>query len=213
MGRVLSNSQLLAKKYATADFTGVWLDSFGKPELRGVWFVWGGSGEGKTSFLLQLAKYLITAFRLRLAYVSLEQGDCKSFQTQWARAGMVDCKNLAQIWTDFSYDELENKMKGNTRPPHVVIIDSINYMPTLTIKTVQQLLKNHPNKLFILNGHAKGEEPKGEVGSMMRYHADVKIRVEGKKAFFSSRFADTEHGNEPYVIWAEAANEYWADKV
>ena len=110
-------------------------------------------------------------------------------------------------------EELEAKMKGNTRPPQVVIIDSINYMPSLTIKTVQQLLKNHPNKLFILNGHAKGEEPKGEVGSMMRYHADVKIRVEGKKAFFSSRFADTEHGNEPYVIWAEAANEYWADKV
>lgn len=213
MGRVLSNSQLLAKKYQTAAFTGAWLESFGKPELRGVWFVWGVSGQGKTSFLLQLARYLVMEHHLRVAYISLEQGDCKSFQNQWARAGMADCGKQAQLWIDFSLEEIRAKIQGNGRAPHVVIIDSINYMPSLSLKEAQKLLRDNPNRLFILNGHAKGEDPKGEVGSMMRFHADVKVRVEGYKAFFSSRFADAEHGNKPFVIWAEEANKYWADKV
>ena len=101
MGRVLSNSQLLAKKYNTAAFTGPWLESFGKPELRGAWFMWGASGQGKTSFLLQLARYLAMEWNERVAVVSLEQGDCKSFQNQWARAGMMDCGKKVQLWIDF----------------------------------------------------------------------------------------------------------------
>ena len=213
MGRVLSNSQLLAKKYNTAAFTGPWLESFGKPELRGAWFMWGASGQGKTSFLLQLARYLAMEWNERVAVVSLEQGDCKSFQNQWARAGMMDCGKKVQLWIDFDLAELRAKIEGNSRAPHVIIIDSINYMPTLTLKAAQALLRDNPNRLFIFNGHAKGDEPTGEVGSMMRFHADVKIRVEGYKAFFSSRFADADHGNKPFVIWPEEANKYWAEKV
>jgi hypothetical protein len=212
MAKVLSNGQLLAKRYATADFTGRWLDSFGKPELRGTWFVWGGSGQGKTSFLLQLAHYLVVEHDLRVAYLSLEQGDCKSFQCQWARAGMVDCGNRVQLWIDFSVADLREKL-NNRRAPHVVIIDSINYMATLSLKGMSALLRDYPRTLFILNGHAKGEEPKGEIGTVMRFHADVKIRVEGYKAFFSSRFAGDGHGNEPFTIWAEGANRYWAEHV
>lgn len=212
MAKVLSNGQLLAKRYATADFTGRWLASFGKPELRGTWFVWGGSSQGKTSFLLQLAHYLVVEHDLRVAYLSLEQGDCKSFQSQWARAGMVDCGNRVQLWIDFSVADLREKL-NNRRAPHVVIIDSINYMATLSLKGMSALLRDYPRTLFILNGHAKGEEPRGEIGAMLRYHADVKIRVEGYKAFFASRFAAAGHGNEPYTIWPEGANRYWAEHV
>lgn len=50
--------EILGMKFDTLPFEGVWHDAFGTPERRGVWFVWGNSGNGKTSFVMQLCKYL-----------------------------------------------------------------------------------------------------------------------------------------------------------
>ena len=38
--------EMLSMKFDTLDFEGVWHDAFGTPERRGVWFVWGNSGNG-----------------------------------------------------------------------------------------------------------------------------------------------------------------------
>ena len=50
--------ELLSMKFDVMDFKGPWYDAFGTPERRGVWIIWGNSGSGKTSFALQLCKYL-----------------------------------------------------------------------------------------------------------------------------------------------------------
>lgn len=86
MGRAISNRNVLTAKFEVAEFDGAFLASFGKPELRGVWIVYGGSGSGKTTFLMQLCKYL-TRFR-RVAYNSLEQGLSLSLQKAWERVRM-----------------------------------------------------------------------------------------------------------------------------
>ena len=78
MSRAISNKNVLAAQFETANFTGPYLASFGRPELRGAWIVWGGSGSGKTTFTLMLCKYL-AGFR-RVAYDSLEQGLSLSLQ-------------------------------------------------------------------------------------------------------------------------------------
>ena len=44
MGRAISNKNVLAAQFETADFDGPFLASFGRPELRGVWLIWGDSG-------------------------------------------------------------------------------------------------------------------------------------------------------------------------
>ncbi len=63
--RAISNRNFLNKKYKVAEFEGKWKASFGKPVLNGVWIVYGGSGNGKTSFLLELAKYLTQFGKVR----------------------------------------------------------------------------------------------------------------------------------------------------
>ena len=56
--RALTVQNILDKKYKLIDFTGAWYDAFKKPEMTGVWFIWGNSGNGKTSFVIQLIKEL-----------------------------------------------------------------------------------------------------------------------------------------------------------
>ncbi len=83
MGRAISNKNVLTAKFEVAEFDGAFLASFGKPELRGAWIIYGGSGSGKTSFVMQVCKYL-TRFR-RVAYDSLEQGLSLSLKGMGAR--------------------------------------------------------------------------------------------------------------------------------
>ena len=56
--------ELLSMKFDVMDFDGSWYNAFGTPERRGVWIIWGNSGSGKTSFALQLCKYLCRFGRL-----------------------------------------------------------------------------------------------------------------------------------------------------
>lgn len=48
MAKAISNKNVVNAKFKVADFTGKWLASFGKPELRGAWIIYGESGGGKT---------------------------------------------------------------------------------------------------------------------------------------------------------------------
>ena len=54
MGRALTVTDILKVKHEGLKFSGAWADAFGEPERRGVWFIWGQSGSGKTSFTMQL---------------------------------------------------------------------------------------------------------------------------------------------------------------
>ena len=58
MKRAYSPKEVLNMKIPRYEFTGPWLASIGRPARSGVWIVWGASGNGKSSFVMQLAKYL-----------------------------------------------------------------------------------------------------------------------------------------------------------
>ena len=86
--RALSVSDVLRLKRETYAFEGAWAEAFGRPERNGVWFVWGSSGNGKTSFVLQLCKEL-SRFG-RVAYDSLEEGASLTMQNAFVKMGMQD---------------------------------------------------------------------------------------------------------------------------
>ena len=72
-----------------------------------------------------------------------------------------------------------------------------------------------PNKLFVFMSHEKNREPSGAITQQIHYDADVRIRVEGYKAFVISRFGNPEKegGRQNFIIWKKGANEYWLDKI
>lgn len=199
--RALSVADIYKMKFDDMNFTGKWNASFGNPERSGVWLLWGNSGNGKTSFSLQMAKYL-TQFG-RVAYNTMEEGASKSFRMALQRENMHHATNFIVINEDIEdlYDRLQKR-----KSPNIIINDSYQYLG-LTKKEYKQLKADFPEKLFIFISHAEGKQPEGSAAKFVRYDADVKIWVEGYKAFFTSRFG----GQQPFVIWEEGAQEYWAE--
>ena len=67
--------------------------------VRGCWFVWGNSGNGKTSFVMQLCKELCKYDRV--AFNSLEEGTSLTVQNNLRRFGMAEVsRHLAFIKED-----------------------------------------------------------------------------------------------------------------
>lgn len=89
--------ELLSMKFETLAFEGTWYDAFGTPERRGVWMVWGNTGNGKTSFVMQLCKELCRFGRV--AYDSLEEGACLTMQNTLKRFNMQEVTAVSCCWT------------------------------------------------------------------------------------------------------------------
>lgn len=199
--RALSVNDIRKFKPHSLPFEGEWLESIGCPELTGTWIVWGNSANGKTRYSLQLAKYLATF--CRVAYNTLEEGLSKSIKDAVLDVGMDDVSGKFRLLDKEAVPELIQRLRKK-QSPDVVIIDSLQYTG-LTYADYKKLRDEFRNKLFIFVSHADGSEPKGNVAKSIRYDAFVKIRVEGYKAFFQSRFG----GGKEYVIWKKGASEYW----
>lgn len=187
-------------KFKTVPFTNEWREGFGEPELRGAWMVYGASFQGKTRFTLKLIKYL-SGFE-RCLYNSLEEGAKLSFQRAAQESGLGTCGNRVIILTGENKHELRERLHAK-RSPKIVVIDSLQYFD-ITAQEVHELLTEFDDKLFIFISHADGKKPKGAVAEAVHYHSDVKIRVEGYRAFINSRYG----GGEPYTIWYEGARQY-----
>ncbi len=201
--RAVSVTELLNKKFIDIAFEGKFKASFGQPERSGVWIVWGKSGNGKTDFCIKLSKELTKSGKV--AYNALEEGVRKSIQQAVKRNNMKEVKDRFLILDRFELAELVSYL-NKRRSADIIVIDSIQ-MSELTKSTYKKLKRDFPKKLFIFVSHAEGRNPLGRFADFVRYDSDLKIRVEGYKAFNTSRLG----GGEPFVIWEEQAAKYWSD--
>ena len=212
MGRAISNKNVLTAKFEVADFDGAFLASFGRPELRGAWVIYGGSGYGTTTFVMQVCMYL-TRFR-RVAYNSLEQGLSLSLQKAWERVGMEEVGNRIILLNKESLKDLRVRL-AKKQSPDVIVVDSVQYWHGLKWSDFTNLKDDYPNKLFIFISQERGGLPDGKLAQKIRYDSEIKIRVEGYKAFVTTRYevADLGEGGADFVIWEAGAQEYWIDKM
>ncbi len=213
MGRAISNKNVLAAQFETADFGGPFLASFGRPELRGVWIIWGGSGSGKTTFTLQLCKYL-SGFR-RVAYNSLEQGLSLSLQKAWERVEMAEAGSNIILLDKEELPELRARL-SKRKSPEIIVIDSLQYLDSFTWRLFKSLKKDYPDKLFIFISQVdKSGNLADKLAVRIRFDADIKIKVEGYKAFVTTRYEDTERGEggADFIIWQQGAADYWAEQI
>ena len=214
MGRAISNKNVLAAQFETADFDGPFLESFGRPELRGAWLIWGGSGSGKTTFTLMLCKYL-SGFK-RVAYDSLEQGLSLSLQKAWERVNMAEAGSNIILLDKEDLQELRTRLMKR-KSPDIIVIDSVQYLTKFYMQQFKDLKADFPNKLFIFISQADnaGNDPDGGVAKKIRYDADIKIRVEGYKAFVTTRYEDSDkgEGGQDFIIWKEGADAYWLNQI
>lgn len=202
--QALSVSQLLAQKKETLMLPHEMKLAFGVPEAVGTWIIWGQSGNGKTTFALQLAKAL--SCNGRVIYNSLEEGTSLSLMNAAERVHLAEVGNKVQFICEDMATMIERLKKR--RSPRIVFIDSLQYTQ-MTYKNYIELKEALPNHLLVFVSHARGKKPEGRIGASVKYDAMLKIWVEGYRAHSAGRFK----GARGYVdIWAEGAREYWERK-
>ncbi|WP_367867868.1 hypothetical protein [Pedobacter sp. WC2423] len=205
MKRGISPAELESIIFEDFDFEGEWFDAFDKPETNGIWFIWGNSSNGKTSFILKLIKYL-TTFDVKAIYDSLEEGRRKSMQKAFREANMKEVTGKV-IMVQEPIEELKVRLKKRDSAK-VVVIDSIQYA-MLSFQQFLSLKREFPKKLFIIISQAEGRKPKGRMANDVMYDADLKIWVEGHRAISKGRYI----GKKGYYTnWIEGAARYWGQE-
>ena len=205
MARTLSARQVLTIKFDTIRLGGGWDECVGEIETTGIWFIWGNSGNGKTSAVVSLCKEL-SAFG-KVLYNSREEGVSLTMQNTLRRYGMGELGSRFQL-ANMSLQELDEKI-SQQRSPKFVVLDSFQFMG-LTYKDFRAFCEKHKNKMLIFVSRTRGRQPEGRAAISAMYDASCKIWVEGYKAFSKGRFVGT---TGEMTIWDEGAKKYWSDPI
>lgn len=198
--RAYSVQNVLDAKFNTLSFDGVWKEAIGLPELTGSWFIYGPPKNGKTSFAMQLAKYL-TGFG-KVFYNSIEEGLSLSIQMAFSRVDMQEVGGKITLGSE-GVDAMLQRLEKE-KSPAIIFIDSVQFAE-LKFSQYKKMKMTYPNKLFIYISHVKGVTPEGETARRIWRDANVTFRVEGFRAFPVSRYGGGEHIN----ISEERAAKYW----
>ncbi|EGV44422.1 AAA family ATPase [Bizionia argentinensis JUB59] len=176
--KVLTVANIQNQTVTKLQWLGKWLDAFGKPQDRGVWFVWGGSGSGKSTFIMMLAKAL-ALLNFKVFYNLLEE---ETDDTDYIdRTELLQMNEVEKNFHTQSYNYNELIAYLNMRnPPKVVVVDSITYLTKdwdqyMALKA----LCNRKNIMLIIVGHAEGKNPRSEFEKSIRYDAKMKVFIEG----------------------------------
>lgn len=207
MARAYSVTEATKMKKRTFSFSPEFKEAFAEPEMQGVWFIWGQSGNGKSSFIMQLSKEL--AQHGKVAYDSLEEGTSLTMQNTLKRFAMHEVNRRFQILDCEPISELSERL-SKKKSADFVIIDSFQYTQ-LSYKQYIELKKKHQNKLLIFISHADGKQPAGRAARSVMYDASLKIYVEGYKAISKGRFIGSNGGS--FVVWADGASRYWGEEI
>ena len=196
--RAYSADSVISMERELCEFDGKWLEAVGKPELKGTWCIGGLPKNGKTSFTMQLAKYL-TKWHL-VAYDSIEEGISASFAEALRRCRMDEVKaSRFIVLNNEDIKDIECRL-SKRKSPKIVIIDSIQFLG-LNTETYLRWKKRFPEKLFIYITHLQGQYPEGKTALKIWRDSDVVIKVEGFRAYPTSRYG----GGKPITISEEKA--------
>lgn len=197
MKRALTVANILSINIATIDFSGRFYDVFGNPQKKARWFVWGQSGSGKSSFVMQLIKEF--AQKEKTLLVSLEEAlDDENLQDRLKLFNMQDVSKNFTIVDDNLEELTERLNKRNS--PQVIVIDSAPYFfMGYTFNDYLSFTRQFKEKTLIFIGHANGQQPKTEFEQKIMFDATQKVIVSGYLATNKGRkFGPHE---TQYVVW------------
>lgn len=197
----LSARQMMSIRFDTVLLGGGWDECLGPVQTTGVWFIWGNSGNGKTSAVVSLCRELAAFGRVLLD--SREEGVSLTLQNTLRRFGMQELGARFQV-TDAPLDELESMIERR-KGPRFVVIDSFQYMG-LSYRQFRAFCDRHRGRLLIFVSRADGRRPEGRAATSAMYDAALKIWVEGYKAFSKGRFIGS---TAECTIWEDGARRYW----
>jgi predicted ATP-dependent serine protease len=215
--RAISYHEIISTKHKTMTLHGDFARLIGEPVREGVWFVHGKTGQGKTTFCLQLAvelaKYGTIAYNA-IEYIKKGRKAPQTLKKAVLRANIKPIEEKFMVLPSYNLMELKRYL-NRRKSPTIIFIDSLQYFKrdsqakkVISFGDYTELINEFPNRLFIFIGHSEKGEAKHSIGKEIEFDADVKIRVEGYRAFGISRYG----GSEPYTIWHEGVERHWNEE-
>lgn len=191
----------MSLRFDTVRLSEEWDNCIGSVPLTGIWFVWGNSGNGKTSAVVSLCREL--AAYGKVLYNSREEGMSLTMQTTLRRYGIPDLGARFRI-SDMTIGELDEYI-AQPRSPQIIVIDSFQYAD-FNYRRFRNFCDRHSGKLLIFVSRANGTRPEGRAAVSAMYDASLKLWIEGHTAFSKGRFIGR---TGVCKIWPEEADRYW----
>ena len=177
--------------------------AIGPAEKRGIWLGYGPEKNGKTAFMLTLAKDL--AAGEKIAYISAEEGTDKSFIDACQRVGITRDTRMT-IDEFMPVPDIIEKF-SRPRQPDIIFIDNLLvYKDELSGLGLRKLSEALPNKLLVCVGHEERKEPYPAAAVMAKKLAKVYFHIVGMKVIIAGRFAP--QGGE-ITISDDLGEMYW----
>ena len=203
LNRALTVNDVLSANINRFPFDGEWKEAFGNPQAFGTWAISGGSGHGKTTFILKLIKKICEYDKV--LFESYEEGKVSgNMQRLFSMLNMSEVQRKLLVEEE-SIEDLEKRLLRK-KSPRVVVLDSATYVGFRGIKQFVSFERKFPRNLFIVLCQMDGNKPKTKFESDIIYHANQKIMIEGYRAFNRGR-SQGEKGY--YTIWEKGARDYW----
>ncbi len=189
------------KVYKTMKLSEPFYNAFGLLPTTGLWFIWGASGSGKSSFMYKLIKELANFEKIGVN--DLEEGADQSVQDAFKRFNIAKIKRRL-IWCCETMKEMDERM-SKPKSPNVWVINSFQYTG-MSFEAFLAFKRKHHKKLIIVISQADGKQPEGRTARKVKSDAALKIWVEGYVAFSKGRYIGNNGGT--YTVWLEGSELY-----
>lgn len=199
--RVLTVANLTNQKVERLSFEGEFYEAFGNPQNRGVWFMYGTSGSGKSTMVMMLAKEL-AKFDKTFYDLLEEETDDTDFIDRAELLQMQDVEKNFHV-QQFNLQELDEYLEKHPSTKNV-IIDSAPYIFRTWDEYYAFKKKWATKKLIVIVGHAEGKNPRTELQKSIKYDAKMKIYVTGYLAINQGR---TFGPKRELIIWEKGYND------
>lgn len=197
--RAYTYTDIERKVFDVLKFEGEWKRHLGEVERAGSILIYGGSGHGKTTYALQLMKYLCEFEKC--FYDTAEEGMKASFQRNLQLNGLKSVSGKYSFQKE-DYEQLVARL-DRKRQPKIIFIDSVQYLFRKYKRNGEdkyfQLIEKFPDTLFIWISQMQKNEPKGAIADAIKWDAQNVIRVEDFKAYIEK----TRTGGDeitPYIV-------------
>ena len=194
--KALTVANIIGQVVQRIQFTGKWFEAFKQPQDKGVWFIWGGSASGKSTFVMMLCKTLaLLGFKVFLNLCEEEVDDTDFID----RVNILEMQEVATnfLARTYDYNDMVAYLKRKNSPK-VVVIDSATYFFE-SFEQFRQFKKMFKDKIIIITGHANGKNPKTNLEDNIMFDAKMKIFVNGYLAICKGRTIGPNGGQ--FVIW------------
>lgn len=182
---ILTPENLFNLKQELFNFDEHWRGILGKQPTTGVWVIYGKDKNGKTGFILTLARYLSTL--KRVLYISGEEGTDPLFVENVKRSGITKGDKLG--FSRFvSLTELTEKLKKRNAPKIVILDNATVYQKEFRNGRIADFIQENENRcLIIIVAHEEKNEPSTAAARYAKKMAKVYVQVKGLIAHVGGR--------------------------